>query len=222
MKPGPDRPLTDAAPAYIPVAISARHVHLTPESVERLFGPGQSLHVQAPLSQPGQFAAQETVTLVGPHGRLPHVRIVGPPRRDDQAEISRSDAFILGLDPPIRESGHLEGTPGLVIEGPAGSVTLTYGAICALRHIHMTPADADVLGLKDQDRVEVAVESPDRRLIFGDVVVRVSSDYRLELHLDTDEGNAADLHPGADGMLLAPIEARARVLKRGVRRERGT
>src|ERR1019366_4192964 len=148
--------------------------------------------------------------------------LCAPALINDQAQISRSDAFILGLDPPIRESGHLEGTPGLVIEGPAGSVTLTYGAICALRHIHMTPVDADVLGLKDQDRVEVAVESPDRRLIFGDVVVRVSSDYRLELHLDTDEGNAADLHPGADGMLLAPIEARARVLKRGVRRERGT
>jgi acetate kinase len=220
MKPHPDRRSTDLAPALIPVAISARHVHLTPESVERLFGSGHSLTVHAPLSQPGQFAAQETVTLVGPRGRLAQVRVVGPPRQEDQAEISRSDAYTLGLDPPIRESGQLTDTPGLTIEGPAGQVTLTHGAICALRHIHMTPVDADVLGLKDQDRVEVVVESPDRRLIFGDVVVRVASDFRLELHLDTDEGNAAGLRPGADGMLLAPIAARARVLKREWRGER--
>jgi acetate kinase len=221
MKPRHDCPPEDAALAHIAVAISARHVHLTLESVERLFGPGQSLHEHAPLSQPGQFAAQETVTLVGPRGRLTHVRVVGPPRQEDQAEISRSDAFLLGIDAPIRESGHLSDSPGLTIEGPAGSVTISHGAICALRHIHMTPVDADVLGLKDQDRVEVAVESPDRRLIFGDVVVRVSSDYRLELHLDTDEGNAADLHPGADGTLLNPMEARARVLKHDVPRSRG-
>lgn len=205
---------SEMEPALIPVAISARHVHLTRESVERLFGSGQSLHVHAPLSQPGQFAAQETVTLVGPRGRLAHVRVVGPPRQEDQAEISRSDAYTLGLDAPIRESGHLADTPGLTIEGPAGQVALTHGAICALRHIHMTPADADVLGLKDQDRVEVAVESRDRRLIFGDVVVRVAADFRMELHLDTDEGNAADLNPAADGMLLTPLAAWARVLKR--------
>jgi acetate kinase len=212
MKAADHRAAIDAAPAYIPVAISARHVHLTPQSVERLFGCGHALQPHAPLSQPGQFAAQETVTLLGPHGRLAQVRVVGPPRQEDQVEISRSDAIRLGVDAPIRESGQLAQTPGLIVEGPAGTVTLDHGAICALRHIHMTPADADVLGLKDQDRVEVAVETPYRRLVFGDVVVRVSSDYRLELHLDTDEGNAADLHPGTDVMLLTPIKARARVL----------
>jgi acetate kinase len=206
-------PMTDTAPAHIPVAISARHLHLTPQSIERLFGSGYALHVHAPLLQSGQFAAEETVTLVGPCGRLDHVRIVGPARQEDQVEISRSDAKTLGIDPPIRESGHLAGTPGLLVEGPAGNVRLDHGAICAMRHIHMSPADADVLGLKDQDRVEVAVESSDRRLIFGDVVVRVSSDYRLELHLDTDEDNAADLQRGADGVLLVPVEERARVLR---------
>jgi acetate kinase len=222
MKPDHDHTASDVAPAQIPVAISVRHVHLTPKSIERLFGPRYSLHVHTPLSQPGQFAAQETVTLVGPRGLLAHVRIVGPPRREDQAEISRSDAYTLGIDAPVRESGQLADTPGLVIEGPAGTLTLSHGAICALRHIHMSPADADVLGLKDQDRVAVAVDSPDRRLIFGDVVVRVSSDYRLELHLDTDEGNAADLKPGKDGLLIASTEARARVLSRHVRRPRGS
>jgi acetate kinase len=222
MKPRHHRPMLDTAPADIPVAISARHVHLTQQSLERLFGSDRSLHVHASLLQSGQFAAEETVTLVGARGRLAHVRVVGPTRAEDQAEISRSDALTLGIDPPIRESGDLAGTPGLVIEGPAGTVTLTHGAICALRHIHMTPVDADVLGLKDQDRVEVAVESANRRLVFGDVVVRVSSDFRLELHLDTDEGNACDLHPGAHGVLLTPIEARARVLNgvSGSRRSR--
>ena len=214
MIPSRHRSRADRAPVHIPVAISARHVHLTPESIERLFGAGQTLHPHAPLSQPGQYAAQETVTLAGPRGRLTHVRVVGPARRQDQVEISRSDAIALGIDAPIRESGQLMATPGLMLEGPAGTVVLSTGAICALRHIHMTPADADVLGLKDQERVEVAVESPYRRLVFGDVVVRVSNDYRLELHLDTDEGNAADLQSGADGMLLTPVKARARVLRR--------
>jgi propanediol utilization protein len=152
-------PISDTAPAQIPVAISARHVHLTPQSIQGLFGFGYCLHVYSPLLQSGQFAAEETVALVGPCGRLDHVR-VGPARQEDQVEISRSDAMTLGIDPPIRESGHLAGTPGLLVEGPAGNVTLDHGAICALRHIHMSPADADVLGLKDQDRVEVAVESP--------------------------------------------------------------
>ena len=208
------RSKADSAPIHIPVAISARHVHLTTESIERLFGAGQTLHPHVPLSQPGQFAAQETVTLAGPRGRLTHVRVVGPARRQDQVEISRSDAIALGIDAPIRESGQLMDTPGLVLEGPAGTVALSTGAICALRHIHMTPADADVLGLRDQERVEVAVESPYRRLVFGDVIVRVSSDYSLELHLDTDEGNAADLHSGAEGMLLTPVKAHAHVLRR--------
>jgi acetate kinase len=204
-----DSPAPDTAPAHIPVAISTRHVHLTQVTIDRLFGPGHELHVRAPLVQPGQFAAEETVTLIGPRGRIVHVAVVGPPRSDDQVEVSRTDEFTLGIDAPLRESGDLAGTPGLVIEGPAGQVTLDHGVICALRHIHMSPADAQVLGLKNQDRVEVAVQGKGRRLVFGDVIVRVSPDYRLELHLDTDEGNAAGLHAGEDGLLLSPTEGTA-------------
>jgi acetate kinase len=187
--------------AQIPVAISARHVHLTQGSIDRLFGPGYSLRVHSSLMQPGQYAAEETVTLVGPRGHLSHVRIVGPPRLEDQVELSRTDEIMLGIDAPVRESGDLADTPGIAIEGPAGCVTLACGVICALRHIHMTPADADVLGLKDQDSVAVAVVTNHRRVVFGDVVVRVSPEYRLELHLDADEGNAAGLHSGEDVLL---------------------
>lgn len=171
--------------------------------------PGHELHVRTYLRQPGQFAAEETVTLIGQRGRMTRVAVVGPPRADDQIEVSRSDEFRLGIDAPMRESGDLADTPGLVVGGSAGQVALDHGVICALRHIHMTPADAEMLGLKSRDRVEVAVEGKYRRLIFGDVVVRVSPDYRLELHLDTDEGNAAGLHAGEEGLLLSPTEGRA-------------
>ena len=191
-------------PALIPVAISARHVHLTQETVERLFGRGYLLRVHSPLFQPGQYAAQETVTLVGPRGRLPHVRIVGPPRSEDQVELSRTDEVELGIDAPLRESGDLARSPGIAIEGPLDSVTIQHGVICALRHVHMSPADADVLGLKNHDRVAVAVTTRNRRLIFGDVAVRVSPAFRLELHLDADEGNAAGLHSGEE-VVLAEI-----------------
>lgn len=188
----------------IPMAISVRHVHLTQNSINRLFGPGHVLHIRSLLSQPGQFAAEETVTLVGPRGRLPHVRIVGPPRTKDQVELSRTDEIELGVDAPLRESGNLENTPGVVMEGPSGAVNLQHGVICPLRHIHMSPADADVLGLKNHDRVSVVVADGDRRLTFGDIVVRVSPGFILELHLDTDEGNATGLRSGAD-VLLAQI-----------------
>ena len=200
-------------PALIPMAISVRHVHLTQGTVERLFGRNYLLRVHSPLSQPGQYAAQETVTLVGPRGRLTHVRIVGPPRLEDQVELSRTDEIALGIDAPLRESGDLADTPGIVIEGPAGSVALERGVICALRHIHMSPADADVLGLKNHDQVAVAVINRNRRLLFGDVVVRVSPAFRLELHLDADEGNAAGLHSGED-VLLAEIDMSASVGRR--------
>jgi len=200
----PAKPL----PVMIPIAISARHVHLTQRTVERLFGPGHVLSVHSPLYQPGQYAANETVTLVGPRGRLTHVRIVGPPRTADQVELARTDEIVLGIDAPLRESGDLTDTPGIAIEGPAGAVTLAHGVICALRHIHMSVADADVLGLKNGDRVAVAVIRNNRRVIFGDVVVRVSPAFRLELHLDTDEANAAGLQSG-DEVLLAELEVGA-------------
>jgi acetate kinase len=200
-----------SVPALIPMAISARHVHLTQASVEKLFGSGYLLHVHTPLSQPGQYAAEEVVTLVGPKGRLTHVRIVGPTRPEDQVELAHTDEIVLGVDAPLRESGDLGATPGIVIEGPQGSIVLQRGVICALRHIHMSPADADVLGLRNHDEVSVAVMAGNRRLVFGDVVVRVSPDFRLELHLDSDEGNAAGLSSGADVLLCAidPINGRS-------------
>ena len=197
----------------IPVAISARHVHLTRASVDTLFGAGYQLHVHTPLSQPGQFAAEETVTLAGPGGRLAQVRIVGPERSENQVELARTDEIELGLDAPLRTSGDLGHTPGLRIMGPRGHVDLPRGVILAQRHIHMSPADAQCLGLRDHDVVQVALEGTGRALTFGDVVVRVSPDYRLEMHLDTDEGNAAGLHRG-DAGLLTPTNASARIHSR--------
>ena len=193
----------EQAPALIPMAISVRHVHLTQASVEILFGAGHQLQVHSPLSQPGQYAAEEVVTLVGPKGRLTHVRVIGPPRAQDQVELAHTDEIVLGVDAPLRESGDLAGTPGIVIEGPVGSVSLQRGVICALRHIHMSPADAEVLGLKNHDQVAVVVMAGKRRLIFGDVIVRVAPAFRLELHLDSDEGNAAGLSSGSEVLLSA-------------------
>jgi len=189
-------------PERIPIAISARHVHLSRATIDQLFGVGYKLRILAPLVQPGQFSTEDTVSLVGPHGRLAHVRVLGPPRAADQIEVSRSDEFALGLDAPVRVSGDLSDTPGITIEGPAGSVQLKRGTICALRHIHMSTSDAVRLGLQDRDMVEVAVRNGERDTVFGDVVVRVSPDYRLELHLDTDEGNAAGVRPGDTALLL--------------------
>ncbi len=193
---------TSGLKVQIPVAVSARHVHLSTPSIERLFGAGHELRPRAMLTQPGQFAAAETVTLIGPRATLPHVRIVGPPRSHDQVELSRTDEIALGIDAPLRESGDLAGTPGIVIEGPLGRLSLDHGVVCSLRHLHTSPADAAALGLRDQDRVAVAVNSWGRSVVFEDILVRVSPAYRLELHLDTDEGNAAGLNAqGAFGTL---------------------
>jgi acetate kinase len=189
-------------PHRIPVAVSVRHVHLSAETVGRLFGAGRKLTPKTPLSQPGQFAAEETVTLVGPRGRIEHVRVVGPERGADQVEVARTDEFVLGIDAPVRESGDLGHTPGIRLDGPAGTVTLREGVICALRHLHMTPADAALLGVADGDDVEVRIDGGVRPISYGDVRVRVRGDFRLELHVDTDEGNAAGLAPGASGVLV--------------------
>ena len=189
-------------PIRIPVAVSARHAHLSQATIERLFGPGYRLHPTRQLSQPHEFAAEETVRIVGPCGTLEHVRVLGPPRHEDQIEISRSDALRLGLDAHVRISGDVHDTPGVTIEGPAGSVTLAHGVILAHRHIHMSPADAERFKVKDRDVVAVAIDSEQRDLIFADVVVRVAPDYRTELHLDTDEGNAAAIGPGVTATLL--------------------
>lgn len=187
----------------IPVAVSARHVHLRQETVERLFGDGHQLTPRNELSQPGQYAAEETVKLIGPRGTIDSVRILGPPRDLDQVEIARTDEFTLGVDAPVRASGDIENTPGIILDGSEGRVELDRGVICALRHIHMTPDDARHFGVDDRDVVEVAVSEGERRLVFGDVLVRVSPDYRLEMHIDTDEANAANLTGQARGMLVS-------------------
>ena len=186
----------------IPVAVSARHVHLSQATIDRLFGPGYVLRAGEPLSQPGQFAALESVALTGPRGRLEHVRVLGPPRPADQVEISFTDERHLGIDAPLRLSGDLCGTPGVTLEGPNGRVTLSSGVVCALRHIHMSPADAEELGVTDHEVVQVAVQSTGRSVVFGNVVIRISPDYRLELHLDTDEGNAAGVGPETRARLV--------------------
>lgn len=172
----------------VPVAVSSRHIHLCEEDWRVLFG-GEPLTKVRDLSQPGEFAARETVTLVGPRGVLENVRVLGPLRRATQVEVSRTDAIRLGLKPPVRDSGYLEGSPGLAVVGPKGAVQLSQGGILAWRHIHMTPEDAARFGVGDKELVSVR-QGGDRSLILGSVLVRVSPNYRLELHLDTDEANA--------------------------------
>jgi propanediol utilization protein len=185
------------APAMkLPIAVSARHAHLSSNTVRKLFGDGYQLRVRKWLSQTGQFSAEETVSLIGPHGRLDHVRLMGPPREHDQVELSHSDECVLGITAPLRVSGDLAHTPGLQISGPAGDVILQSGVITARRHIHMNTREAQELGLCDGQEVSVKVDSNGRDLIFGDVIVRVAPDFRLELHLDTDEANAAGVTNG--------------------------
>ena len=197
----------------IPIAISARHVHLTKDAVQALFGEGHKLTPRKWLSQPGQFACEERVTLHGPRRSIERVGIIGPVRRDCQIEISRTDEFHLGLDAPIRRSGQVANSPGITLEGPAGRLTLTEGVVQAWRHIHMRPEDAEHYGVEDGDVVSVAVDSDGRDLVYGDVLVRVKNSYALEMHIDTDEANAADLSRGDTGM-LAPTTGTVRLLKK--------
>lgn len=184
----------------IPVEISAHHVHLAQADVEALFGPGHQLTPEHELSQPGQFACAEKVHLVGPKGRIANVRVLGPTRKESQVEIAMTEQFKLGIQPPIRQSGDLAGTPGVTLEGPYGSTTIPRGVICAQRHIHMTPEDAMRFRVRDNYVVRVRVEG-ERQLIFGDVVVRVNPAFRLAMHIDTDEGNAGNLRTGMLGYI---------------------
>lgn len=172
------------------VETSARHIHLTPDAVEALYGKGSELIVKKWLSQPGQFAtANDRLTLVGPKGTL-QASVLGPVRKANQVELSFTDARTLGLSGvPVRESGDVAGTPGIKIIGPAGEIEIAEGVIIAKRHVHMTPADAEAFGVKDKQIVSVKIDS-DRSLIFGDVVVRVSDNFALAMHIDTDESNA--------------------------------
>jgi propanediol utilization protein len=199
----------------IPVAVSQTHVYLTSAIIEQLFCDKYQLHEHSRLAQPTQYAAQESVTLIGPHGRLFHVRVIGPPRSVNQVELSKTDALTLGIDAPVRKSGDLDGTPGILVEGPRATVRLERGVIRALRHLHVSPLDADRLGLKDQDRVEVGTERHTRRILFRDVLVRVSADCRLELHLDADEGKAAGLDSGDHVLLCKATPTRAHTNARG-------
>ena len=191
-----------AGPQRIPVAVSARHAHLSQRTIDGLFGAGYQLQPRTALSQTGQYAAQESVTLVGPRGTLERVRLMGPPRAQDQIEISRSDEFLLGIDAPVRISGDVSNTPGITLEGPKGRVRIASGVICARRHIHMSTADAERLGLRDHDTVRVRIDSAGRDLVFEDVAVRVSPEFKLELHLDTDEANAAGVDSNTTAELL--------------------
>ncbi len=190
----------------IPVAVSGRHVHLCAESVAALFGPGATLTIDKPLRQPGNWAAKERVTLIGPKGILEHVAILGPLRKRTQIEVSRTDSFALGIDAPVRDSGHLDGTPLIRIVGPAGQID-TDGLIVAARHIHMHPDDAAAMGLHDGQDVAMRIGEGERALTFGRTLIRVQPNAFTEMHIDTDEANAAGIGPGCEGLVVA-LEAR--------------
>lgn len=186
------RPSEKIEDKKIPVGISNRHVHLSDKDLAKLFGPTAKLTNLRELSQPGQFASEQMVTLVGPKGVIEKVRVLGPTRKKTQVEISVSDCFKLGIQAPIRDSGVLEGSARITLVGPAGSVTISEGCIIPARHIHMHPNDAIKFGVKDGDRVTVKVSGP-RGVMFYEVLVRVSKNYVLEMHVDIDEANAACL-----------------------------
>jgi putative phosphotransacetylase len=185
------------------VEVSARHVHLSQEALEVLFGKGYALTPKKYLSQPGQFACEERITVVGPKKQLAGVSILGPVRGKTQVELSATDARSVGIAAPIRESGDVAGSAGCKLIGPCGELEIAEGVIIAKRHVHMTPADAETYGVKDSQVVQVAVSSEGRSLTFGDVVIRVSEKYALAMHIDTDEGNAAGYFPGMTGIILA-------------------
>ncbi|GGG11741.1 phosphate propanoyltransferase [Paenibacillus abyssi] len=185
----------------VPVGVSARHIHLSQEHVELLFGAGYQLTEFKPLSQPGQYAANEQVAVIGPKGSFGKVRILGPARKRTQLEVSRTDAFSLGINPPVRESGNIEGTPGITIQGPAGEVVIEEGVIVAARHIHFHTSDAERFGIKDKQLLKVKLEG-ERGLILDNVIARVSEDFALDMHIDTDEANAAGAKTGDTATII--------------------
>ncbi len=184
------------------VEVSARHVHLTQDDMDVLFGKGSELHPRKELSQPGQYASEEKVVLRGPKGEL-RATVLGPLRSATQVELSLTDARSLGVTAQIRESGDLAGTTGgLTLVGPAGELPLECGVIAAKRHIHMTPADAEKYGVKNGEIVGVKIETDGRSVIFGDTVIRVSEKFSLAMHIDTDESNAAGIVGSAQGEIV--------------------
>lgn len=183
------------------IETSAHHVHVSEQDLETLFGKGATLTNKKDLSQPGQFACEEKVEVVGPKGAM-KMSILGPTRPETQVEISLTDARKLGITAPIRESGDLDGTPGCTLRGPAGEVEIAKGVIAAKRHIHFNPDEAKEAGVEDKQVVSVKVDYNGRALIFGDVVCRVSPKYALAMHVDTDESNAAALPGTVDGEII--------------------
>jgi propanediol utilization protein len=197
------------SPVRAPVAISPTHVHLTAATIEELFCDRHHLHEHAHLGQPALYEAGETVTLVGPRGHLDHVCVIGPPRAENQVEISSTDAKILGISAPSRRSGNIAGTPGIVIKGPRTSVRLNCGVIRALRHVHMSPADAEYMGIQDGDLIDAVIPARRPPMRFRGVLIRVSPEFRLECHLDADDAKAFGLE-SQDQVELQPHTQRRR------------
>lgn len=185
----------------VPVGVSARHIHVSKEHIEVLFGQGYELSILKELSQPGQFAANETVAVEGPKGSFKKVRILGPARGKTQLEVSRTDSFTLGVDAPVRQSGYAEDTPGVKLIGPAGEITIDEGVIVAARHIHLHTDDALKWGITNNQRLAVKCNG-ERPLIFEDVIARISSDFSLDMHIDTDEANAAGIKSGDQAEII--------------------
>ena len=180
----------------VKIGLSNKHLHLQKEHIEILFGKGHELTPTKPLVQPGQFACEEKVDIVGPKNTLKGIRVLGPTRPETQVEVAMTDARTLGIKAPVRESGKLEGTPGCKIVGPCGEVEIDHGVIVALRHVHLSPAQAEEAGVKDKDIVSIKIEG-ERGLVFNNVLVRSGDAHEREVHLDTDEGNAAGCGPDA-------------------------
>ena len=184
---------------FIEMEASGRHVHVTKQQAEQLFGHG--LTPERPLSQPGQWAAKERVTVIGPKGQLHNVAVLGPERKEGQVEISLTDGRSLGIQPPVRASGSVADSPGALLKGPCGEVTLQQGVIAAQRHIHITPEDAQRFGVKDKQIVKLQTYT-NRPLVFDDVLVRVSKDFATRVHLDFDEANACGYQTGDLGRIV--------------------
>ncbi len=198
---------TKSQERIVPIGVSARHIHLCREHLDLLFGHGYSLSPLKPLSQPGQYAAAETVEIHGPIGSFAKVRILGPIRKSTQVELSRSDAFLLGIKAAVRESGRHDNTPGLLVIGPKGQLQLQRGTIIAARHLHLHTSEAAIWGIRNKDRLVVRLHG-DRPIILEDVIARVSNKSALDLHIDTDEANAAGVKTGDRATILSIMNSR--------------